>query len=130
MRLSGRENRWVKGAGSATTLGLLLTLSSCSLPDVNVEKRPKTDDASNAGFFSKIDPYGQPDIHTGGSGYLATVHVYFSDNGSPATFDIHRNKSDLVSFNVQQGEQTSTYMHLGYTHDDGAIAGLRFTWRF
>jgi hypothetical protein len=112
-------------------LGLLLTLSACSLPDINVERKAKRATAAGAGFFGKTDSKAFQDRHSGDNSYLATVHVRFTElHMQPVTFDVRKDKRDLVSFNMYESQHTSTYVHLGYSHSDGGIAGLRFSWRF
>jgi exonuclease I len=110
---------------------MLLTLCSCSLPDVSVEKKQKSADAAGAGFFTKGDDHAASDIHASDSTYLATVHVRFNETGTQSfSFDVRRDRRDTISVNMEETEQTSTYLHLGYTRSEGGIAGLRFTFRF
>lgn len=134
MRLLRRLNTRVKGA-SGIALGLLLTLSACSLPDINIARKLQRANAAGEGFFSKTDDAvvqnPTQSLHANDTTYLATVRVSFTESGiPPMTFDVRRDKTDMVSFNVQQSEETSTYVHLGYDHTEGGVAGLRFRWHF
>jgi hypothetical protein len=131
VRLARRLNLAIKGEGSNIMLGLLLTLSACSLPDIDVARKLQRADAAGDGFFSKSDDRVIQDPHAGDSTYLATVRVSFTEAVvQPVIFDVRRDRSDLVSFNVIESEKTSTYLHLGYDHSEGGVAGLRFRWHF
>lgn len=114
-------------------LGLLLTLSACSLPDIDVARKLKRADAAGDGFFSKDDNAAKTkhDPHVDDITYLATVRVRFTElHMQPIVFDVRRDRSDAVSFNVLETEKTTTYLHLGYSRSDGPTVGLRFRWHF
>lgn len=127
MRFAWRLDSGTKRTDSLITLGLLLTLSACSLPDVDVQKKAERANAAGAGFFTKDN--GQGSRPTDKS-YLATVRIRFTETMQPITFDVRRDRRDLISANLEQTQETSTYLHLGYTHSEGGIAGLRFAWHF
>ncbi len=130
MRLTRRLHKGKKGDCSCIALGLLLTLSACSLPQLSVERDGRRVSASNAGFYINNDAHTSDD-RIRGHGYLATVHVLFTPTQTePVTFDLRRDGHETVSFNVMETKETTTYLHLGYSHDDGETIGVRFRWRY
>jgi len=73
-------------------------------------------------------------LHYIDTNYLATVHIRFSQSkdAEPINFEIRREKRSRVVFTLWESEKKNavTFVNLGYTHDDGAVAGVRFIWRF
>ena len=136
MRHPWRSERERKTTRSIPVLGLLLTLCSCSmpdLPDITMDKQPQRANMNGGPFFdTKRDDHANfaPGGGLGSNTYLATVRIQYSDTSVPVSFDIHRNRADFMSLNMQQSQTTSTSLHLGYTGSEGAMAGLRFIWRF
>jgi hypothetical protein len=111
-------------------LSLLLTLCSCSLPDIAIDKQPKRASVQGVSFFEKHDDHTGAGQSSGRNNYLATVHLRFTETGAPVNFDIRRSRDDFISFNMQESQTTSTSMHLGYSRGEGGMAGLRFSWHF
>lgn len=111
-------------------LALLLTLPACSLPHISAERDGTKVIASNGALYVNND-YHAPDTRMRGNGYLATVRMTFSPTQTePLVFDLRRDGHETVSFNIMETKQTTTYLHLGYSHDDGETVGVRFRWRF
>ena len=129
-RLSGRLVFQPKQGLRIGLLILLLTLPSCALPEVTIEKKQKHTDDAAAAFLSKPDSNSEHDTHAGNDKFLASVHIRFTElgQGMPINFDIHRDKSERVVFKLWETEQTSIYLHFGSSN--GPVAGLRFSWRF
>lgn len=114
---------------SLTALALLVSLSACTLPQVNVEKL-KTPPAASAALFSQ--PHTFMDGHATDKGYLATVHVRFGESkeSGQISFDIRKEKSDRIVATLWQSEETVTTLHIGYSLGQGASIGARFRWSF
>ncbi len=117
------------------TLGvmvLLMALTACSVPEVDVERKKKHDDYETASPSLQSVKTLSPFSRENDNRYLATVRIRLGD--SPASkqvrFDVTRDKNRLVSFHMRETQETLSILHLGYTRSEGAVAGMRFTWRF
>ncbi len=121
-----------RGSNICIMAFLLLTMVACSLPDVRIDKKPKNADNAQSSLFSKADntsPSGQGHVD---KGYLATVHVRFSDSKDavPINFDISKKKTEMVTFTMWEEKESNSVVHLGYTHSTGGVASIKLTWRF
>lgn len=95
-----------------------------------MEKQKNPSSKDSAALFSKPDATQATD--TKDKGYLATVHVRFgeSKDSGQLCFDVRKEKSDRVVAKLWQSEETSTFLHLGYSQGEGASVGTRFIWHF
>jgi len=135
VRHYGRLNFTLLPRQNLLALVTLFLVTSCSLPEVNLVKTPPrignnngvnyTDSSMTAGPKDRKSAMDKLD-----KTYLASVQVRYSEDSAPILVDFHRDRHNLVTFNLWRSEESISFVHLGYTGSEGVSAGLRFIWHF